>query len=1005
MKNEKTNKSKEFRCAFPHRLLVLMSFIACILIFGTTRVLAATDQNGGLNLSNELNNAFTEQSKTITGSVKTKSGDPIPGVTIVVTNTNVGTITDEKGNYSIKVSAGSTLTFSFIGMTTVTENIDNRSVINVELDELATAIGEVVAIGYGTQTKREISGSVTNVTSKEFSRGVATSAADLLQGKVAGLNITSGSGDVTSPQTIRLRGTSSLTGSSSPFVVIDGVPGGDLNTIAPTDIESISVLKDASSAAIYGSRSASGVILITTKKGSKSQTKVNYEGYVSVSKVSNKPDILSADEWRQYAKDHNKDTSGFDLGADTDWFGEILRTGVTQNHSLSFSGGGDTHNYMASISYMDMEGVSKDNNLNRLNMRFSLNQYALQNRLLLTFTGNSVVEDNNPTNNQNFNLAYNSVPVAPVILPNGEYYENFDADQGNAVKNIKLNRRDNKINKYYGNIKADFEITKGFNATASAFRERITNDWGLYNNSTTQAGRQSQGYAQRQSKLWDRNLYEITLRYKHSFNGLHNISALAGYSWEENNYRYFGAQNRQFGTDLLGYDNLQAGESLNSDDVYSNRNMSRLISGFGRFTYNYMEKYVLAATVRRDGSSKFGANNKWGTFPSFSAAWNISKEDFMSNLSVVNDLKLRTGYGVTGNQDGIGPYNSLNLYGAAGQYWNDGKWYTAYGVTQNANPNLKWEKTAMLNIGLDYALFDSRISGTIEWYDKETSNLLFTYSVPVPPFQYDSMLANVGTMNNKGIELILNAIPVKTKDFQWNITLNAAHNKNMITELSNSEYKTDRIKVGDAFVRGGGNTTTHIIEVGHEVGTFYGWQSTGIDANGKYIITDIEPDGVINDKDMTYLGSAQPKLTYSINNSFTYKNWDLSAFIRGVYGNKVLNYTRLQFGTTQWLMGANVLREALTLGLTDAPVYNSFYIEDGSFVRLDYLNLGYTVKGINPKWVKNLRLYVTGQNLFTLTKYNGLDPEVDMSGLHPGVEQRDYYPKSRSFMMGVNVSF
>ncbi len=949
--------------------------------------------------------AFAQQ-KTITGKVTDKSGSPIPGASIVVKGTSTGTVTDGDGKYNLKApSDAENLEFSFIGMKLATESINNRAVINVVLEDEITAVAEVVAIGYGTQTKREISGSVTNVSAKDFNKGVMSNAADLLQGKVAGLNINRGSGDVTSGPTIRLRGTSSLTGSSSPFVVIDGVPGGDLNAVAPQDIESISILKDASSAAIYGSRSASGVILITTKKGMKGNTKVSYEGYVGLDEVTNKPKLLNGAEWREYAKVNNKNIAGMDMGANTDWFGEIMRTGVTQNHSLSFSGGGEDHNYMASASYMDVQGVVKGNSMNRFNFRFSFNQFALNNKLQISFTGNAVMGDNSPTNNQNFILAYNTIPVVPVKLANGDWYENTDFDQGNPVHNIALNKRDNKDNKFYANVKADLEIFKGLNFTASGFRERNTNDWGLYNNSTTESGRNSIGFAQRESQLWDKSLFETTLRYKASFNEVHNITALAGYSWEQNDWRRFMARNQQFGTDLLGYDNLQAGENLKPADVESNRNMSRLISSFARFTYNYNEKYVLSATVRRDGSSKFGANHKWGTFPSFSAAWNITKEDFMSNMSKINDLKLRIGYGITGNQDGIGPYNSLNLYGQQGKYYNDGNWYTAYGVTQNPNPNLKWEKTSMLNIGLDFSLFGSRVNGTVEWYNKETSDLLYTYNVPVPPYQFNTILANVGGMSNKGLELLLNLVPVRTTDFQWTIGLNAAHNKNVVTSLSNDEFKTDRVKSGTAFIRGGSNTTTHVLEVGHDVGTFYGYECTGLDANGKYIFKDINTDGKIDDKDFTYIGSPQPKLTYSINNSFTYKKWDLSVFFRGVYGNKVLNYSRMSFATTQWLMGGNVLKEALTSGLTDSPIYSSFYIEDGSFLRCEYVNLGYTFKAESIKWIKNLRVYVTGQNLFKITKYKGLDPEVDMSGLNPGVEGRDYYPKSRTLMMGVNISF
>ncbi len=943
---------------------------------------------------------------TVKGKVTDAAGEGLPGVNIILKGTTAGTTTDMDGNYALDVTDGNgILVFSYVGYMSQEIPVQGQNSINISLVEDVQNLDEVVVVGYGTQSRREISGSVTNITSRDFNKGLASNAADLLQGKVAGLVITKGNGDITSDATVRLRGTSSLTGSSAPFVVIDGVPGGDLNSVAPQDIESISILKDASSAAIYGSRSASGVILITTKKGSVTNTRVSYEGYVAVDQVTNKPKMLTGDQWRKYAADNNKNIAGMDLGANTDWFGEILRTGITHNHNLSLSGGAGNHNYIASVAYMDREGVVKGNEMKRTNARFSFNQRAINDKLLVSFTGNAVMGQNSPTETQNFILAYNTIPVVPVKLADGSWYDSQDFDQGNPVRNIELNKRLNKSNQFYGNFKADFEVVKGLNLTASAFQERRTNDWGRYDNSTTERGRNAQGYAQREAKVWDRTLFEYTAKFQKSINDVHNIGLLGGYSWEQNSYELQGAQNRQFGTDLLGYDNLQAGENILSGDVYSQRNMSKLISFFGRATYNFTEKYVLAATIRRDGSSKFGQNNKWGVFPSFSAAWNISRENFLTSISAINDLKFRLGYGVTGNQDGLDPYRSLSLYGRSGEYYNDGKWYSAYGVTQNANPNLKWEKTSMFNIGLDFAILDNRISGTFEWYNKKTSDLLYTYRVPVPPYQYNTLLANVGDMENKGIELLLNVVPVQTKDIRWTLSFNMAHNVNVVTKLSNEEFHTDRILSGSAFIRGGSNTTTHVLEEGQAFGTFYGRKSEGLDANGKYIFTDIVKDGVIDDKDFTYLGSAQPKLTYGINSTFNYKNWDLSFFLRGVYGNKVLNYSRMSFATTQWLMGANVLQEALTNGLKDSPIYSDYYIEDGSFLRLENLTLGYNFKTEGVKWMKSFRVYVVGQNLFLITKYKGLDPEVNMGGFEPGVEGRDYYPKSRTFMMGVNISF
>ena len=435
--------------------------------------------------------------------------------------------------------------------------------------------------------------------------------------------------------------------------------------------------------------------------------------------------------------------------------------------------------------------------------------------------------------------------------------------------------------------------------------------------------------------------------------------------------------------------------------------MSKLISFFGRVNYSYAGRYIVSATIRRDGSSKFGADNKWGTFPSVSAAWRLIDEAFMESLkSTVDELKIRVGYGKSGNQSGLDPYQSLSLYGSSGLYFDNGAWHTAYGVSQNPNPNLRWETTSMFNIGVDFSLFKSRINGTIEYYDKLTEDLLYNYAVPVPPYMYSTIMANVGSMSNKGIELTLSGDVIRTNDLRWTISVNAAHNENEITKLSNSEFTTSSIKVGNAWVRGGSANTTHIVQEGYQVGQFYGPECFGIDENGQYIINDMV-DGIpgFTIGDYTYIGKAQPKLTYGINSSTTYKNFEFSFFIRGVYGNDVLNFSKMSYANLQWLPGANVLASALTMGLKQSPFYNSYYIEKGSFARLDNLTLGYTLIPKDMMGVSRIRFYGTAHNLMTITKYKGVDPEVSMSGLDPGVEGREYYPKTKTFILGINVTF
>ena len=1015
------------------KIRIVMELITVLILSGSIQIFAASvQQDDGVDSKNNERNRellasvklqadysnqladlskektiADDQQRAVTGNITNTSGEAMPGVNVVERGTANGAVSDVNGKYSINVaSANSVLVFSFIGYTSEEAVVGTQTTINITLAESAVGLDEIVVVGYGTQQRRSISGSVTNVNEKNFNAGVTRTAADFIQGKVAGLTITTSTGDVTASQSMRLRGTSSLTGSSEPFVVIDGVPGLSLNSVAPQDIESISVLKDASAAAIYGSRSASGVILITTKKGSLNRTTVDYNGYIAIDKVSNKPDVLTADEWRQYVKDNNLNATVFDLGANTDWFDEIMRVGVTQNHDLSVSGAGTNNSYRVSLSYLDQEGVMIDNYQKRINTRFTVNQKALNDRLDLTLSGGLNQRDYQATATGNFVLAYNVVPAIPVKLPDGSWWDSDEYDQGNPVRNMTYNLAPRKRALLYVNGKANLKITNGLSAGINFYKERDSYDASNYTDSRTRYGRASNGSASRSFSTGDKNLIETTINYARTF-GNHNVNILGGYSWEENKDQSASAQNRYFVTNLFQYNNLGAGEGLLAGDVSSSASMSRLISFFGRLNYIFSERYILSATIRRDGSSKFGKDNQWGTFPSVSAAWRLSDEPFMQGVTgIFDDLKLRAGYGVSGNQDGLSPYQSLSLYGSSGLYFDTGAWHTAYSVSQNPNPNLKWESTSMFNVGVDFSIFNSRLSGTIEYYDKVTRDLLYSYQVPVPPYMYSSMTANVGSMGNKGIELMLTGDVIRKTNLRWTISLNAAHNENKIISLSNEEFTTNVIKTGSAWVRGGSTNTTHIIQEGYQVGQFFGPECTGIDANGLYIINDMV-DGIpgVTIADYTYIGKAQPKLTYGISNTITYKNLELSFFIRGVYGNDVLNFSKMSYANLQWLPGANVLHAALDLGLKQSPFFNSFYIENGSFARLDNITFAYS---INPKdllGVNRIRFYLTSHNLLTLTKYKGVDPEVSMSGLDPGVEGREYYPKSKTYLLGINVTF
>ena len=988
-------KTKDLFNSFLHRKVLLLSALLMMCTF-----------------------AFAQQG-TVTGKVIDDLGEPVIGANVIVKGTTTGVITDVDGNFSLKVNdiKKNILVISFVGYNTVEEPLRGRTKVGIKLESSVINLGEVVAIGYGTQTRRQITGSVANVSEEQFNKGLTRDASDLLQGKVAGLTITSGSGDVTRGSQIRLRGTSTLQNDQGPMIVIDGVPGGDMSTVAPDDIESISVLKDASSAAIYGSRAAGGVILITTKRGSGSKTQVSYNGYVTIDNVANKPDLLNAQEWRDANKQLGNDISVFDkYNADTDWFDEILRTGFSQSHSLSLSGGSSKSNYRASYTFMDRNGISRDNSMTRHNFRFQFQQRAINDRLRISLTGSASLTDMSMPNGTNFIHAYVMSPVLPVYNPDGTYMTAFNAeyDQGNPVQNMELNYRNRSNNYFYGQGDIQFEIIEGLNAKVSLYKSRNAGDYSRWDDPRTSIGLGDNGLAQRSSNTSNRELMEWTLDYDKTFNEVHKVNALLGYSWENNEFASQYAQVTNFAVTSMGADNLQTGNTLKIGNVTSGRNAYKMISMFARANYSYGERYMITATLRRDGSSKFGADHKWGIFPSASAAWGISQEAFMEDVKWVSDLKLRAGWGVTGNQDGLTPYKSLELYQASGTYFNNGAFLTAFAVSQNANPDLKWEETSMFNVGLDFQLFKGRLNGTIEYYSKQTKDMLYNYSVPTPTYVYGTIAANVGDMSNKGIEVALNFDAIRTKNFRWTTALNLSHNKNKITKLSNDLYSTDRVYVGDPWIRGASGVTSHVVEEGYPVGQFFMLKCNGISEDGKFILEDLNKDGQITDDDRTYCGDAQPDLTFGWNNTFSWKNWDASFFIRGTIGNKVLNNPVAAYGNNTYISGTNAMKNDMLLKMSESSRVCSYYIEDASFARLDNMSIGYTFNTKNINWLQKARVYAAAQNLFVITGYKGLDPEVEIfrgdasdsnAGLDPGIEPRNYFPKARSFTFGVNLTF
>lgn len=944
------------------------------------------------------------QQKDVKGIVLDVNGEAVIGASVVaVGNSNIGVITDLDGNFHLRVPEGTKrLRFSYIGMRASEVDIPTNGVMKVILQDESIALKEVVAIGYGTARKKDLTGSVTNLSTRNFNKGVVTSVNQMIAGQVAGLVVTKPGGDPTSGETIRLRGTTSLLGGNSPLIVIDGVPGASMNIISPEDVESISVLKDASAAAIYGARSANGVIIITTKKGREGKASISYNGYFSIENIANNLNMLSAEEWRQYVKENN--LTATDYGGDTEWHKEIFRTGYSQSHNLSLIGGSKACKYRAGITFLDQKGIMLNNDLQRFNANFSLEQKALNDKLTVNLSLNGTFEKWHDVPDGNiYTYAYNLNPTMPVFDESGDYMEEDGMLNYNPIAVLNQVISDKGRNFLQGRVAIDYKILPylSFNVNGSLSKNNFL--WGYYASKESRTGKTSGGIAKRSTSEDNQSLFESSLVFDKTLYNNHKLNAVLGYSFQEFFNEGFNAQNRDFVTDLFQYNNLGAGNNLLPSDVSSSKESNRLISMFGRLNYSYNSRYLMTATIRRDGSSKFGVNNRWGIFPSVSVAWRISEEHFMRKISFLEDLKLRMSYGITGNQE-IPNYKTIATYGTGGYYFSNGNFYTQYTPNQNANPNLKWEQTSQFNIGLDFSLWNGQLRGCIEYYNKYTKNLLYDYPVPTPPYQYATMIANVGEVSNKGLEISLNTILMKNRNFQWEMGVNFARNLNVLETLSNDQFQRDVVYTGARTITGL-EETSQILKPGLPIGTFYGAKYIGKDDNGIFQYEDISGDGkFVYADDRTDIGCAQPDFTLNMNHSFQYKQFSCSFLLRGVFGNDVLNGTSLYLSDVNRLPGGNIL----DVGLNKAKqkmVYSSYYIEDGSFVRLDNIQLAYNVKLGKKSLIDNLKINLTANNLFVITKYSGIDPEVAQDGLVFGIDARNYYPKTRSFSLGLHIDF
>ena len=964
---------------------------------------------------------ITQQTVTVSGVVKDKKGEPIIGANIMEKGTTNGTITDFDGKYTLKVkSAQSVLTISYIGYKTQEIPVGNGGKKDITLQDDSELMDEVVVIGYGTQRKGDVTSAVASVKAEDFTAGKIGDAAELIKGKVAGLTIAKGSGDPNAESTIRLRGVISLQGGSTPLVLVDGIEGG-LGTVSPENIASIDVLKDASAAAIYGTRGANGVILITTKNGQReSRTAANYSGYMSLSKFGKTLDFYGAEEIRQGL------TNYADKGYDTDWLDAVSRTAFTHNHNFNISGGSKNTTYSADFTYRKEEGVLLDTYNEEMRMRFDVSHWMLNDMLKVNFNMVKTFHKNGPIDAAGLGIYRQAImrnPTEPIWNEDGTFYENFAVNYYYNPVGI-IREQDGKYNsentRMTGNI--TFEPIKNWQTNLMLSR-RVTSDHnrGYYTSEYfSQKSENHTGYAYHSQNEYTTDNLEVTSKYNHTWNK-HRFDALVGYNYQYNVNEGFGANNYDYPTDFYLWNNLGLGTALKDGKagMSSYKNDNTLIGFFGRVSYGYDNKYNVLLSVRREGSSKFGENNKWATFPSVSLGWTISNEKFMEGLTWLNNLKLRAGYGVTGVIVGDS-YNSLTRYEYGSPYFYDnGVWHQGLSVKSNPNPDLKWETSKEFNIGLDWAVLDERLSGSIDVYQKKTSDMLYDFTVPTPPNLYNKTLANAGKMRNQGIEIAVNAIPVRTKDFEWKTTVTASHNANKLLSLSNDLYETSN-QIDHAYLGEPISLSTQRMEVGRSMGQFYGMKSVGVSENGLWMVENTKTgeieeftDNMLsNDDYRQYLGNALPKLYLGWNNSFRYKNFDLSFQMTGQFGFKILNEPRAYYENNS--IAYNRLKSVqkapyggqYTLSTAQKQTFVSYYLEDGDFLKMTNITLGYNIPLKSSKFVKNIRAYVSADNLFCITGYDGLDPEMSNGDIWSlGIDWRDKYPSTRSFTFGLNVSF
>ncbi|MBO9154954.1 SusC/RagA family TonB-linked outer membrane protein [Chitinophaga sp. GCM10012297] len=951
------------------------------------------------------------QSITIKGKVTdAKDNTPLPGVTVRVVGTTTGTSTVTDGSYTISVpNAGAQLEFSYIGYETLTLATGGNTTLNVQLKISSKTLEDVVVVGYGTLKRKEITNAVSSIKAEDFNAGGARSPMDLVQGKVPGLSITRVNGNnPNASASVQMRGIATLSGAVAPLIVIDGVPGGNLDLLQQEDIASIDVLRDGSAAAIYGTRGTGGVILITTQKGRSGDPQYNFASYVQTDAVAKRPEVLSADEYRKLSPAN-------DLGGNTDIYDELInKQNVSQYYTLNASGGTDKSNYRGAVFFNRAEGIAKRNNRTQYGGRLNFNQTGLQGKL--TMQANLVANFNKADllggSSGDFEQAVQRNPTAPIRNTDGSFIETSAFNNYNPVARLEQEISERDQQTIQGDGKLSLEVLKGLRV--SAFGAIVKNTWNdrqyrLRESNSSKQSYEGGGYAYKANRMELDQTFETTVDYNTTINDDHTISAVGGYSYFYNTVEQFSANNSGFLTDAFQDWNLGNGlwRTLGRAGMSSNKVDYKLVAFFARANYAFRQKYFAQLIIRREGSSKFGENNKWANFPAASLGWAISEEDFMKGNRSVNQLKLRVGYGVTGNS-GFTSYNSLVLLGTGGAYLQNGNWYETFGPSRNPNPDLRWEKKGEWNVGLDFGLFSNRISGSFDVYQRDTKDLLGTFDTQLPPFVTSSIYTNVGSIRNRGFEIVLSGVVVQKKDFNYTTDITFNRQQNTVLSLSNELYRIDKLTYGDLPSPGNLGPAIRVVE-GGPMGNFYGKRFAGFDNDGNWLFYKKDGSkvraGDINENDLGVIGNGVPKMMFSWNNNLRYKRWDLTLFWRGKLGYDILNLKEMYFGNQTWIPN-NVLKSAITkhAALKEPAQYSDYYLEPGGFVKLDNLSLGYNFK-FRGNYVRNLRVYAAGRNLVTITDYSGLDPELEDNGATTGIDGRGFYPRTRSYTLGLTLGF